>query len=136
MKKYMAKSLADHAVRHDDDLIKSSRRQWRNCTELELEDLPLREKMRPYSSTRARTLRTDVLENFLRSRLGLSWNDVFSEVCKTNRLDNFNQWELRRELLELVAQRATRIGKRIIGPDGMSIYEDFWVDARGLLRAA
>lgn len=135
MKKYMAKSLADHALRHDDDWGRKVKA--RKCNTIEdLEDLPLREKMRPYGSTRVRSLRLDILENFLCSRLGMSWNEVFSEVCKTNSLDNFNQWQLRSELEELVAQNVTRVGKRLVGPDGCSVYRDFWVDAKsGVLHA-
>jgi hypothetical protein len=124
MKKYMAKALAEHSLRYDEYCRNKGKK--REEQRVGLENLPLRERMCT-GGRRERCLDTGILKNFLRSRLGQSFDAVFSEVCKTNCLDNFNQWELRRELLAMVEQNVVMVGARPYRPDDLPVFDDFYV---------
>ncbi|MBX9685882.1 MAG: hypothetical protein K2X27_04215 [Candidatus Obscuribacterales bacterium] len=156
MKKNMARTLSQHALRYDDDNVRSkgklqalSRVRPQDLVYIENEEshenhldskveqrldrLPKRERMR-IKGRRSRCLDTRILKNFLNSRLGQPWDEVYSEICQVNRLDNFNQWELRREIDRLVETKVILVDGKPKDPSGLCLFSDFWVEPKsGLL---
>lgn len=108
-------------------------RHYTGTVSRDSEDLPVRQGMRRVWShcynERGGPARK-AMKRFLASRVGRRWDNVFREICRHNRQDNFVQRELRGdEFLEgLVEFDIVLVDGAPYRSTGMRVWEnDFWV---------
>lgn len=101
------------------------------------EDAPQREsmKMRWSHGTKYGNFTLKPLVNYLRANVGRPWDEVFSDVCRSNNNGNYNQYKIRDWMLNLVELNVEIVDGQPHCDRGYQLLEGtLWVDPRsGLL---
>lgn len=135
MRKDMSKIHTEPSRRPDRKVAKARSRYFARTP---LEELPLREDMRsPWHGYRREQSRSYApLHRFLASRVGHSWDAVYSEICRRNKMDNFAEYKTREWLTDQVERNVHMVGDTPYGDRDYPLTEgEYYVDPRdGVLK--
>ena len=145
MRKDMAKVIVERPRKIDGWETPKGRIANRGKGHQDYEDLPYREGMKKQKGgTKILNENLAPLQRFIQSRVGLPWNQVYSEICENLKTNTAVQKHVRDHVGWMVTT------KTFIGADGKlygcgsngsehvigesSWYPDFFVDPKGILR--